>query len=293
MSTLVATDRPPRVDAIAAVERIAPLSPAASRLVGLLGRREYQPREIVSIVEGDAALTAAVLRGVNAAELRLNRTIHTVSDAVAYLGAARIVGIALALAGRTLFNDALRGYEGSRGDLGRHSLYVALAARELAAHTLGRVDPGLAFTAGLLHDLGKAVLSDHLAGAADGIIDDLEAGVLGDFTAGERDRLGCDHAEVGVALANHWRLPFALVPPIAHHHAPFDAEPDHQPLTCVVHLADMLAYGQGIGTGRDTAAHRLEPRYQHWVVMDETGMGQILADVKSAFAVSYAGFFGD
>jgi putative nucleotidyltransferase with HDIG domain len=282
----------PPVDVVAAVEHVAPLSPAASRLIGLLVRSGSEPQETVRVVEGDAALTAAVLRGVNSAELRLNRTIKTVSDAVAYLGSARIAGIALALAGRTLFNDELRGYRGSRGDLGRHCLYVALAARELAAHTLGQVDPALAFTAGLLHDIGKAVISDHLAGSADVIVDELDAGRIPDFTTGERDRLGYDHAEIGVALAHHWRLPFALVPPVAHHHAPFDAEPAHQPLACLVHLADMLAYGQGIGTGLDTAGHRLEPRYQHWVVLDEEGMGQVMADVRAAYEASYAGHFG-
>jgi len=281
------------LDVVAAVKGIAPLSPAASRLLGSLGRREREAKEIVRIVEGDAALTAAVLRGVNAAELRLNRTIASVNEAVAYLGEARIVGIAMALSGRALFNDELRGYRGTRGELGRHSLFVALAARELAAHTLGRVDPALAFTAGLLHDLGKAVLSDHLAAHAESIVDDLDAGSLPDFTTGERDRLGCDHGEAGSALAHHWRLPFVLVPPITHHHAPFDAEPEHQPLTCVVHLADMLAYGQGVGALVDRTAYRLEPRYQHWVLVDEIALGHILSDFKAAYEASYAGYFGD
>jgi putative nucleotidyltransferase with HDIG domain len=292
MSTGATVAKSESVDVVAAVEKIAPLSPAASRLVGLLGRGEREPAEIVEIINSDAALTAAVLRGVNAAELRLSRTIHTVREAVAYLGEVRVAGLALAMAGKTLFNSELRGYQGSRGDLARHSLYVALAARELAAHTLGRVDPGLAFTVGLLHDLGKAVISDHLAQVADDIVTGLDHGELPDFLSGERERLGCDHVGAGVALAHHWRLPFALVPPIAHHHAPFDAEPEYQPLACVVHLADMLAYGHGAGTGLDGAAYRLEPRYQHWVIVDETTLGHLIADVNAAHEACYAGYFG-
>jgi putative nucleotidyltransferase with HDIG domain len=168
---------------------------------------------------------------------------------------------------------------------------VALAARELAQHTEGRVDPALAFTAGLLHDLGKAVLSDYLADHADAIVDRLDTGQLPDFEAGERELLGCDHGEAGAELAVHWGLPFVLVPPIAHHHAPCDAEPGHQPLAAVVHLADMLAYGQGIGAGIDRAAHRLEPRYQHWVVVDEEMLGRILAKVVAAFEAHHAALF--
>ncbi|MFO7652709.1 MAG: HDOD domain-containing protein [Candidatus Krumholzibacteriia bacterium] len=278
-------------DILAEVRQLAPLSPAAARLVAMLGRGEHEPFAVAAVVETDPALAALVLRDVNSAEPHPQRSIGTVREAASDLDDARVVGMALALAGRDHFNAALRGYRGERGDLGRHSLYVALAARELAHHTLGRVDPAVAFTAGLLHDLGKVVLSAHLAAHTEAIASDLDAGVLPDFVSGERLRLGCDHGEAGSALIEHWRLPSVLASPVRHHHAPLDAEPAHQPLASVVHLADMLACGQGLSTAADRAGYRLEPGYQQWVVLNEAELGGILVRARVAFEATGTTWF--
>ena len=269
------------IDITARIQKMAPLSPAAAEILGIMGRRNHELTELVTAIESDAVLTASVLRYVNSANLNLNRELSTVREAVSFLGDARTTSIALASAGKELFNTALEGYRGSRGDLGRHSLATAVAARELAAFSRGAVEPGIAYTAGLLHDLGKVVISDYLAECVDLILFHLDRQDVPDYLAGERRVLDTDHCQAGRELADHWSIPYVLIPAIAHHHAPMDAEPEHAALVYTVHLADALALSQGIGGGVDQGAYRLDLRFQEWIVADEHQLEKVLAAVRA------------
>jgi putative nucleotidyltransferase with HDIG domain len=115
-----------------------------------------------------------------------------------------------------------------------HAARVALAARLLARH-VGLREPEVAFSAGLLHDIGRAVLVLRHRSDADRIAsseweEDLER---------ERSDYGADHALIGRWLATAWRLPDALVETIARHHEPVGAK-DPIDALAVVRLADRL-----------------------------------------------------
>jgi len=144
------------------IKSVPALSPGAGQLLDVLGSGQYEISDIVKVIENDSALTVNVLKVVNSASMGMRREITSVHQAAAFLGDTKVIGIALASAGGDTFNADLAGYHGDRGMLGKHCLWVALAARELSRHTDGVVDKGVAFTAGLLHDIGKAVISDYM-----------------------------------------------------------------------------------------------------------------------------------
>ena len=75
------------------------------------------------------------------------------------------VGVAICVSTSIIYQMPLDGYESPEGELWDHSLRSAIACRELAKFTKGKVNPGLAFTAGLLHDIGKSIISEFLFGS--------------------------------------------------------------------------------------------------------------------------------
>jgi putative nucleotidyltransferase with HDIG domain len=283
--------RDPLTDIEDRVKTLPPLSPGAGQLLVLMTRQQREPADIVHIVERDAVLTTGVLRYVNSATFTLNRQIATVKEAVAYLGEARVVSVAMAAAAGGAFQTELVGYHGSRGDLGRHSLYVGLAARELARRTQGQLEPGVAFTAGLLHDIGKAIISEFLRDDEGGLSEALVAEDTADFLAAERRHLGTDHGEVGAAVANHWGLPYALRIGIKLHHAPGDATAEERATAYVVHLADRLAMEQGHGTGDDTLRYPLDPGWTLTVRAGADDLAAIAAKVRPEFEAASAVLF--
>ncbi len=275
------------------VKTVQPLSPGAGQLLTLIGLAEYEIADVVKIIEVDPGLTANVLKTVNSAALGVRREVKTVVDAVAFLGETKVVGIALAASAGDLFNSELAGYQGNRGDLGRHCLWTAIASRELARHTNGRVELGVAFTAGLLHDIGKAVISDYLADSAADLTRLRSELVDSSQLELETEAIGTNHCEVGQALAQRWRLPDTLSAAIEHHHLPALASPEFKAIAYVVHMADMLAMMFGVGTGVDDMQYDLDPGYLEYVDLSASGLEGLALDVQVDFKATAEALFGD
>jgi putative nucleotidyltransferase with HDIG domain len=275
------------------VKTVPALSPGASHLLEVIGTGVYEVPDIVKVIENDSALTANVLKVVNSAAMGLRREITSVHQAVAFLGDTKIIGIALTSSGGETFNAELRGYAGNRGDLGRHCLWVAIAARELARHTDGRVDKGVAFTAGLLHDIGKAVISDFMVEVAPRIVARASDDAFGDHLEAERQVMGTDHCEVGCGLARHWKMPAALISGIQHHHRPDQAPQEYRAMAYVIHMADTLAMMQGIGTGLDDLQYELKSDYTDHVDIDPAGLEGLTLDTQFDFMATAEALFGE
>ena len=121
----------------------------------------------------------------------------------------------------------------------RRSAYTATAARILSRRA-GLVQQEEAFIGGLLQDMGMVALSQALGEEYAAVLEKAD----GDHAAlrdHEREALGLDHAEVGAALAESWKLPPVLVAPIRHHEAPDDADPELLTLVRSVSLGNRVA----------------------------------------------------
>lgn len=138
------------------VTSVPMLSPSASRLLQLSADPDHDLMDIISLVRTDANLTARVLKIVNSAAFGLVNHITSIDRAISYLGERIIVSIALGDCAGKLFDKELSGYEASAGSLWKHDLRAALASREVVLQSGVGISAELAFTAGLLHDIGKA-----------------------------------------------------------------------------------------------------------------------------------------
>ena len=106
----------------------------------------------------------------------------------------------------------------ARQDLIVHSLAVACAAKRIAEMSEGAVSPHLAYSAGLLHDIGKFALQDVMPKSLTAIVQEAEAAKANLYTVEQR-HLGTNHAMLGKQLAQRWRLPGSLVTAIWLHHS--------------------------------------------------------------------------
>lgn len=269
------------------------MSYSAMRLLEVLGDENHSLADVAKIVETDAALTVEVLRLVNSAAFNLRYQVDTVAKALPYTGEKVIAGIALKTCAPRLFNRPLSGYESRKGEMWAHSLRTAIAAGELAPRSKESILPGLAFTAGILHDIGKPVLSMFMGGKAADLLNEIDEGEAHDFFEAEQIIFGTNHCEVGGELARHWKLPEHLQAVIQHHHKPADAPETHRCLVYLIHLADMISMMGGAGTGADSLAYQIDEKYGDYINLDRSVLDSLMIAVAIEFAKMQSSVFGE
>ena len=204
-----------------------------------------------------------------------------------------IVGIAISQSLSGIYDKPLEGYESQKGEFWEHSLRTALASREIAKFSRGGLYANVAYTAGLLHDIGKSILSKFIDGSAKQMLSSIETGAVEDFLGAERELLGTDHCETGAELAKLWGLPESLREAIQYHHRPQSADEAHKPLVYAVHLGDIIAMMSGLGTGADTMNYQLDSTYPEYVNMSEDNLTELWFTVEQEFAKTKSVLFDD
>jgi len=228
-----------------AAASLEPLSPTASRLTALIAREDVGIREIERAVALDPALTGKLLRVANSAAHGRQTAVGTVQAAVLHLGIGRVFSLAVAGSVRSRAQRALPELGLSEGALWSHLVASALAIEVLPGVIRVPIPPE-AFTAALLHDVGKIVMVRFLDAETLRFL--AEACALGpeEGTRAEREVLGVHHGEVSALVAQEWRLPEPIVHAIAYHAFPDEAED----LVCdLVHVADVAATRIGMPAG--------------------------------------------
>ena len=233
---------------IAQANKLPAPSPSVARLLALLTQPEVDNEDLIQVVSQDGVLCAKLLGLCNAAAYGLATPVGSVDQAVMYLGHGEIHRLVMAVAFGGPLSRELPGYAIGSRELWKHSLLSAYMAAEVAARMPGLVtDPSIAYTAGLIHDIGKIVLSQGLDPAAQAAVLELIERGERPLLEAERAVLGTDHAEVGACLLRQWKLPEVLIEAVANHHRPvFQPVPQ---LSVVVHVADVLALAAGCAPG--------------------------------------------
>lgn len=219
-----------------AIREVPTLPAIALRAVEISNNEATSARELAKFIAQDQSLTATLLTMVNAAAFGVGGNIATVDRAVIVLGFDNVRAMMLLSAASNFFSggsDCL-----DRTKLWRHSIGTATAARLLAKET-GGIDPGDAYIAGLLHEVGIVILDRYFH-------DVLRAAVQ-QATAQEstidralRDLVGFDQFRVGGYLAKRWHLPGILTSSISLHNSPPKAS-GNSLIVAVVHVASMIA----------------------------------------------------
>ncbi|MCX8029556.1 MAG: HDOD domain-containing protein [Brevinematales bacterium] len=223
------------------IESTPPLPFIVSTLLKKLEDPEASIREIEETLEKEPLLVAKVLKMANSAYYGFPRSITTVREAIIVLGLNTIRSIALAISIKSIMNVDVSGYWfSSIKGLWEHSLLTAGGARVIAKK-LRLSDPEKYFVGGLLHDIGKIILSS--------ITKEYKVQFLKNFlfynktiSQSEEEVIGISHNTIGNMLANYWNLPQFISDIILYHDNPFDAPEEIRKDIVVISTANELSY---------------------------------------------------
>ncbi|MCA9628895.1 MAG: HDOD domain-containing protein [Myxococcales bacterium] len=240
----------------ARIKRLPAFPAAVSELTRLLNDDMAGADDFERVIRVDTSLTASILRVANSAAFGLRRQVSSVAHAVSLLGLKRIYDISVAGAFEQVLPPTLNGYGIRAEEMWSHSAAVAILADGLATR-LDLPIRGHVFTAGLLHDCGKLVISEFMEQGRQEILTHLVAG--GSMIQAEQTVLGTDHAVVGEAVIQQWELPEVLAEIVRYHHEPQSVEDleDRRVVTCV-HAASILAHSLGFGVDIGELQRRMD-----------------------------------
>ncbi len=174
-------------------------------------------KRVGELIARDVSLSAKMLQIVNSAFFGLPRRIASIPEAVSLLGFDTVKGLVLSV---KVFSQFEVGRIPARWleELWRHSSRVGLFARGIAAYEkLPRRSLDEAFTAGLLHDVGKLIFAQNFPDATVEMVTEARERPLWEVETG---RFGVSHAELGAYLLSLWGIGEEVVAALAHHHRP-------------------------------------------------------------------------
>lgn len=224
------------------VENLRPMPTSITRALRAIEDSSATSMEISEIIGLDQALSASILQSANSAAMGFATDCSRLSEAVMRLGFKRLKGIILGIAAVGPYNQSLKGYRFGAGELWNHSIATAVSA-EWIARELHYSDPEEAYTAGLLHDMGKLFLDQYVFSDYTRIVDLMVKYKLTLYRA-EEQLLGIDHAKVGSLIAEKWNFPMVLVDAIHFHHTPSFAR-SNQELPAIINVANSFFENTG------------------------------------------------
>lgn len=173
--------------------------------------------EMVALLEKDQALAIRLLRLVNSSFYGFKSKIASLRHAITLMGYSTVQNavVTISVIECLKTDSAPKGFDISQFWL--HSIRVAVMSRYLASHTNLFV-PEEAFTAGLVHDIGKVILVNHFPEVFASLMDLIETEQISFFNAEKRSD-SLSHHLIGSQLARRWMLPDALEAAIRNHHS--------------------------------------------------------------------------
>ena len=220
-----------------AIQRVRPIPQVALKIVRMIHDRRHSMKDVGKELRQDQVISASVIRLCNSALFGIKTKVDSIDRALVLVGEKMLLQLVVSASVENFFPETQQGYSLCKGGLYQHALGTAMIAQKLARFT-GRISADIAYTGGLLHDIGKVVLDQYMAPAHPLFYRRTQVEGV-NLIQVEEEAIGLSHPEVGARLAEHWSLPESLIDTIKHHHYPEQAT-DNPALTHLVYLADLL-----------------------------------------------------
>lgn len=231
---------------LAAVKQLPPLSAAVAEVLASFERQNIDVDQIANKISLDQGMTTRVLRVANSSFYGFSSKVGTMHDAVVLLGFHNVRSLIVAAGLIKQFSSA-DDAQFDRSAFWQHNIGVGVCARVLA-NALGK-NGELAFTAGLLHDLGRLAMVVSCPEQFGAVAQRCHNESIPMLEV-ERAVLGVDHARIGFEITQRWHFPLAIQLAIRDHHQP---EIDSGFLADIVHVADVLCHALDIGNSGNDA----------------------------------------
>ncbi|HEX2837020.1 MAG TPA: response regulator [Phycisphaerales bacterium] len=225
-------------------------SPTVKRVLDLTSTDSYSIDDVAAAAAQDQAIAVKVLRLANSTAFNRGDRVDSVHKAVMRVGIQNFRQVVLTVGVVDAVHMGQQAMPLNYGRFWEHSIATGVIASSLARE-LHHKDADTAFTAGLLHDLGRMILA--------GAFPEQYAQVLAHARAhkvpmeeSEQQLLRTNHAEVLGRMLTSWHFPKELIAPIQHHHAEATdikhLAPQQVGAVLRLGLANRLAHALAIGS---------------------------------------------
>ncbi len=195
--------------------RIPPFPQIAIRILQLTNNEDISMSRVSALIFAEPAFSSELLTIANSALYSVRSPVTSVLQAVAVLGTKRLRGLCLTVGVRAYLGESLNNQ--SLRAMWRHSLACALIAQQLAR--AGSMPKDEAYTAGILHDIGRVALAVIAAKEYASLLE-THVGSASSVLQAEHDLFGFDHCETGRHLIRDWKLPSHFTSIVSDHHSP-------------------------------------------------------------------------
>jgi putative nucleotidyltransferase with HDIG domain len=196
------------------IRKMPSLSTTVGKVMEICSRTDASPNELNKVISLDPVLTGQVLKLINSAYYSLVNKVTSLTRAITMLGMNTVKNMALS----TAIIRTVAGTKKSKAlpttKFWAHSISVGVSAKLLGAViNLPVMEREELFLAGLLHDLGKVPFGDEYIEVLN--VAKFEQLPLREV---EIDLMGIDHQEVGLLIAEKWKLNKVISDCIGKHH---------------------------------------------------------------------------
>jgi HD-like signal output (HDOD) protein len=229
------------------IRRIPSLSTTVGKVLEICSKVDASPNELNKVIALDPVLTGQVLKLINSAYYSLVNKVTSLTRAITMLGLNTVKNMALSTAIIRTVSGAKKSKVLPTKKFWAHSISVGVSAKLLAqVKDIPLMEREEFFISGLLHDLGKVPFDDDyihvLSMAKREQIPLIEA---------ERQLMGIDHQEVGLMIAEKWKLNKAISSCIGNHHDVDQLDEEYQRQAAFVALGNVYTGIYDIGFAGD------------------------------------------
>lgn len=255
------------------IRRMPSLSTTVGKVMEICSRVDASPNELNKVISLDPVLTGQVLKLINSAYYSLVNKVTSLTRAITMLGLNTVKNMALSTAIIKTVSGAKKSKALPTKKFWAHSIAVGVSAKLLAqVKDVPIMEREEYFISGLLHDLGKVPFGDEY-------IEVLKRAkeVQIPLIAAERELMGIDHQEVGMMIAEKWKLNEAISSCVGNHHDLTKLDAEQQRRVAFISLGNIYSNIYDIGFAGD-----LFPAEEEIAVLLElTGLSwQEFADIR-------------
>lgn len=264
-------------DVIKQIKDLPTLPAVAQDMLTNLDSEDTSLNTICAKVAQDQSLAAKTLKLANSSFYGANSKVVTLQQAVAMLGVSNVKNlIRMTILANSFPVSRCRGFDFKA--FWRHSVATAICA-ELISRTL-HMKQDFAFTAGLLHDIGRLVLVTRFPKEYAEVIA-FQARQDCHLLDAEQTVLGIDHVAAGLILAIHWQFSDAIQDAIRGHHQPDNKELNS--VAAIVHVANAIVHALDLSQTENDLVPLLSQAAWDTLALSETDYLSIFRETELRF----------
>lgn len=258
-----------------------------TKVLNMLTDPDISAREIAKVISTDVSLSSKTLKLVNSAFYGFPKKVTTINQAIVILGFNTVKSAVFGTAIINAFEQHKKKLSINYNNFWAHSVAVGAASRVLSKHIkYSNIEE--AFIGGVIHDIGKLVLSIFNNNEYNKVIEKVKDKQL-DITLCdiEKEIFGYDHSEIGTYLAEKWNFPQKLTGVIKYHHKPNKASEDFdKKLISIVSIANIFVNILKIGNSGNYYIDRISQESWKMLNLKTSNLESIYDSIKEEYKLA-------